>query len=434
MTDLPPTLAAAITAMREGRMVVMVDDEDRENEGDVVMAAQFATPEAVNFMVTHARGLICLPLEADRIDHLQLPMMTANNRSPHQTPFTISIEATTGVTTGISAADRARTILAAVAHDAQPADLVSPGHIFPLRANPGGVVTRNGHTEAVIDLARLAGLTPAGVICEVMSENGEMARLPELKTFAQRHNLPVLTIAELVAWCREHGRNAVGPLSPRKPEPAITFIAEAALPSIYGGEDLRIHAFRAPDGTEHIALVKGNPSTTTPIVRLHSECVTGDALGSMRCDCGVQLREALARIGAADSGILLYLRGHEGRGIGLGNKIRAYTLQEQGMDTLDANRALGLPDDARSYDAASAILHHLGVTRLVLLTNNPDKASALEADGLEIIRREALETEANPFNRDYLHTKRTRMGHSLSEALHDLADSARSAFSLSSHH
>lgn len=414
---MTPQLAAAISAMRDGRMVMMVDDEDRENEGDLVMAAQFATADAINFMATHARGLICLPLEAGQIDRLDLPMQPRRGHDPRGTAFTVSIEATTGITTGISAADRARTIQVAADPQADPAAISTPGHIFPLRAHPGGIVARDGHTEGAIDLARLAGLTPAAVICEVMSPDGTMARLPELRRFAERHDMPVITIAELAAWVRANGREAVAkPVATEAPAPAIEFIAEATLPSLYGGDDLRIHAFRAPDGIEHVALVKGDPARGQPLVRLHSECVTGDALGSLRCDCGAQLREALSRIAEAESGVLVYLRGHEGRGIGLGNKIRAYTLQDRGYDTLDANLELGLPGDARDWSAAAAILQHLGVTTLTLLTNNPNKTTGLTAAGLHIARQERLEAGANPFNRDYLHAKRTRMGHQLSDA------------------
>ncbi|GBR51054.1 3,4-dihydroxy-2-butanone 4-phosphate synthase [Neokomagataea thailandica NBRC 106555] len=414
---MTPQLKAAIDAYRRGGMVVMVDDENRENEGDLVMAAQFATAEAINFMAREARGLICLPLEAEQADRLNLPPMVEKNRDPRGTAFTISIEAATGVTTGISAADRARTIVVAAHPDAVADDVISPGHIFPLRAHPQGVVARNGHTEGSIDLARLAGLQPAGVICEIMADDGSMMRLPELRRYAAKHGLPLISIAELQAWCRVNGRDAVPeatPVTTPVPPPAEA-IASSALPSLFGGHDLRIHAFRAVDGVEHVALVKGDPTQGTPLVRLHSECVTGDALGSLRCDCGAQLREALERISASESGVLLYLRGHEGRGIGLANKIRAYTLQDQGMDTVDANEALGLPADAREWDAAADILRHLGVDKLRLLTNNPDKESNLVRFGFNVTARERLEIAANPFNRAYLSTKRTRMGHFLQE-------------------
>lgn len=414
---MKPSIQAAIAAVRAGKMVVMVDDENRENEGDLVLAAQFATPEAVNFMVKEARGLVCLPLEAEQVDRLGLPPMVSRNRDPRGTAFTVSIEAATGVTTGISAADRARTILVAVNPEATPEDVISPGHIFPLRAHPEGVLGRNGHTEGSIDLARLAGLEPAAVICEIMADDGSMMRLPELRVYAAKHGLPIVSIADLQAWCREHGRGPVGDLKPvlTPVPPPGEMLAEAALPSLFGGRDLRIHAFRAVDGVEHLALVKGDPSRGAPLVRLHSECVTGDALGSLRCDCGPQLRSALHRISEAESGVLVYMRGHEGRGIGLGNKIRAYELQDQGMDTIEANEALGFPADLRKWDAAADILRHLGVKSLRLLTNNPDKQANLVRMGFDVIARERLEVEPNPFNRAYLATKRTRMGHFLQE-------------------
>jgi len=425
MNTLPsPGLAYAITALREGRMVMMVDDEARENEGDLVIAAQFATPDAVNFMATHARGLICLPLEPEQIERLELPMMPRRGHDPRGTAFTVSIEATTGITTGISAADRARTIQVAGHPDAKPEDISTPGHIFPLRAHPEGTVARDGHTEGAVDLARLAGLFPAAVICEVMSDDGTMARLPELRAFSARHDIPVISIEEIAAWCRVHGREALGDvILPAPVPPAVERIAEAALPSVYGGHDLRIQAFRAPDGIEHVALIKGDPGNGTPLVRLHSECVTGDALGSLRCDCGPQLREALERIAAAPSGVLVYLRGHEGRGIGLGNKIRAYALQDAGKDTLEANLELGLPGDARDWMTGAAILQSLGIDTLRLLTNNPSKVSGLEAAGLKVISQERLEAGSNPFNRAYLHAKRTRMGHQLSDVWPELVDS-----------
>ncbi|XYH18297.1 3,4-dihydroxy-2-butanone-4-phosphate synthase [Asaia sp. BMEF1] len=416
-------LARAITALREGRMVMMVDDEGRENEGDLVIAAQFATPDAVNFMATHARGLICLPLEAEQIDRLDLPMMPRRGHDPRGTAFTVSIEATTGITTGISAADRARTIQLAGHPEARPEDISTPGHIFPLRAHPEGTIARDGHTEGAIDLARLAGLHPAAVICEVMSDDGTMARLPELQAFASRHDMPVISIEEIAAWCRVQGREALSEIElPAPVPPAVERIAEAALPSVYGGHDLRIQAFRAPDGIEHVALVKGDLTKGVPLVRLHSECVTGDALGSLRCDCGPQLREALERIAAAPSGALVYLRGHEGRGIGLGNKIRAYALQDEGKDTLEANLELGLPGDARDWVTGAGILELLGIHTLTLLTNNPSKVSGLEAAGLKVVSQERLEAGYNPFNRAYLHAKRTRMGHQLSDVWPELVE------------
>lgn len=423
MNEMPLPLKRAVEAIRDGRMVIMVDDEDRENEGDLVMAAEFMTPEAMNFMVTHGRGLVCLPLTAERVERLGLPMMVKNNTAPRGTAFTVSIEARDGVTTGISAHDRARTVQAAVAPDATAADLVSPGHIFPLRAAPGGVVERNGHTEGSIDIARLAGCAPSAVICEIMSKDGTMARRPELEMFAREHDLPIVSIAELVEWVRTHGLDPVvgktvqAAVAQTVPAAGavVAELAEASLPSVYGGEDLVVHAFRDEKGVEHVALVKGNPTAkeAVPLVRMHSECVTGDALGSMRCDCGDQLHTALRRIGEAESGVLLYVRGHEGRGIGLGNKIRAYALQDQGLDTIDANHHLGFATDERDWAAAGAILRDLGITTLDLMTNNPAKVQALQKQGFTVRERVGVEITPNRFNRAYLEAKRQRMGHAL---------------------
>ncbi|AZV39092.1 3,4-dihydroxy-2-butanone-4-phosphate synthase [Komagataeibacter xylinus] len=409
---MPPALAQAVATIRRGGMIILVDDEDRENEGDLVMAAELVTPDAMNFMVTHARGLVCMPMSPERITQLNLPMMTQVNTCPRGTAFTVSIEAREGVTTGISAADRAETVLVAAAPDAKPEDLVSPGHIFPLRAVPGGTVARPGHTEASVDLARMAGLIPAAVICEIMNEDGTMARMDDLRPYAKRHGLQILSIAELAKWLKDN------PITAQAEEkPAIEQVARARLPSRFGGSDMMIHAFRAPDGTEHVAMVKGQPDQpgSVPLVRLHSECVTGDALGSLRCDCGAQLQGALEQIGAAESGVLVYVRGHEGRGIGLANKIRAYALQDEGLDTVDANHRLGFETDARDWQAASAILRALGVNQLDLLTNNPDKVHALQRHGFDVRRRIALAIAPNPFNRAYLEAKRTRMGHALCE-------------------
>lgn len=424
MTALPSAaLARAVEALRAGRMIIMVDDEDRENEGDLVMAAEFMTPEAMNFMVTHARGLVCLPLTPAQVDRLGLPPMVTDNTARHSTAFTVSIEAREGVTTGISAADRAHTIQVAASETASPADLATPGHIFPLRAAPGGVLERIGHTEGSIDLLKLAGLRPASVICEILNDDGTMARRPELEVYARKHDMPIISIAELVRWVSHHG---LTPLAHDVTEPAPTGesaheetladLAEAALPSAYGGEDLVIHAFRDAQDVEHVALVKGNPAAAgaVPLVRLHSECVTGDALGSLRCDCGTQLHAALKAIGQAETGVLVYVRGHEGRGIGLVNKIRAYELQDAGLDTVDANHKLGFATDVRDWTAAASILRDLGVGQLDLLTNNPDKVRALEARGFVVRQRIGLETPVNPFNRAYLHAKRQRMGHRLS--------------------
>ncbi|WP_338332435.1 3,4-dihydroxy-2-butanone-4-phosphate synthase [Acetobacter sp. LMG 32666] len=414
-------LLRALDAVRAGRMVVMVDDEDRENEGDLVMAAEFMTPQAMNFMITHARGLVCLPLTAERVAQLELPMMVrqSDNTAQYGTAFTVSIEAREGVSTGISAADRAQTVLVATAEGAGPADIASPGHIFPLRAEPGGVLARIGHTEGSIDLLRLAGLKPAAVICEILNEDGTMARRPQLDVFARQHDLPIISIAELVAWIGANGLAPVAPQSAPAPvaaEDTVPDLAKAALPSVYGGNDLIIHAFKDENGVEHVALVKGDvrPTGPVPLVRLHSECVTGDALGSLRCDCGSQLQAALQAIGQAECGVLVYVRGHEGRGIGLVNKIRAYELQDAGLDTVEANHRLGFATDARDWRAAAGILRSLGVGQLDLLTNNPDKVRALESRGFVVRKRLGLEIPANTFNRAYLHAKRQRMGHHLS--------------------
>jgi len=408
MTSRPltPSIEAAIQALRAGRMVIMTDDQDRENEGDLVVAAEFATPDAINFMVTHARGLVCLALDSAQVDQLALPMMVADNRAPRTTAFTVSIEATEGVTTGISAHDRARTIQAAVAPDAVPGDLVSPGHVFPLRAVKGGVLARTGHTEGSIDLARLAGLRPAAVICEVMSADGDMARMPELRAFGLKHGMPIVTIAELVEYLSE---------------PVVTHIATTSLPvGSFGSEGTSVfemHAFRDAAGGEHLALVKGKPgqapATHPPLVRLHSECVTGDVFGSLRCDCGPQLHAAIDRISKAESGVLVYLRDQEGRGIGLANKVRAYALQDQGLDTIEANHRLGFAADARDWSVAAAILRHLGVQTLDLLTNNPAKITGLEERGFTVAARPSLETAPTAYNQAYLRTKRDRMGHTL---------------------
>jgi 3,4-dihydroxy 2-butanone 4-phosphate synthase/GTP cyclohydrolase II len=365
-----------------------------------VVAAEFATPAAVNFMATHGRGLICLALTGQQVDRLALPAMTTNNRARRSTAFTVSIEAREGITTGISAYDRARTIAAAANPDAQVGDVVSPGHVFPLRAAEGGVLTRNGHTEGAVDLMRLAGLQPSAVICEVMRDDGEMARRPDLDVFAEKHGLPILSIRDLV----EHrGRNEV----------LVEEVATAALPTSFGDDEMRVHAFRSlVDGTEHLALVK-HPLPGTPLVRVHSECLTGDALGSLRCDCGQQLQAGLQLI-SENGGVLVYLRGQEGRGIGLANKIRAYALQDEGHDTFDANVALGFAADARDYAIAAQILRALGLSEVELLTNNPRKAESLERYGVRVSSRRPLSIPANPFNLRYLATKREKFGHALS--------------------
>lgn len=380
-------------------MIILVDDEDRENEGDLVIAAEFAAPEAVNFMATHGRGLICLALTGEQVDRLELPAMTADNRARRSTAFTVSIEAREGITTGISAFDRARTIAAAINPEGRRGDIVSPGHVFPLRAVDGGVLVRDGHTEGAVDLMRLAKLQPAGVICEVMGDDGEMARGADLALFAEKHGLPILTIREIVA---HRARNEV----------LVEEVASAALPSSLGDDDMRVHAFRSLlDGSEHLAMVK-RPHAATPLVRIHSECLTGDALGSRRCDCGQQLQESIRQISEC-GGVLVYLRGQEGRGIGLANKIRAYALQDEGHDTVEANVALGFAADARDYAVAAQILRALGVSQVELLSNNPAKAESLERYGVRVEKRQPLLVPPNPFNLRYLATKREKFGHTV---------------------
>jgi 3,4-dihydroxy 2-butanone 4-phosphate synthase/GTP cyclohydrolase II len=386
--------------MRLGRMVIVTDDADRENEGDLVMAAEKITPEAVNFMATHGRGLICAPISEERAEALGLQRMVLENRESYRTDFTVSVDAAEGVTTGISAHDRARTIQLLVDPKAKPADLVQPGHVFPLRAKSGGVLRRAGHTEASIDLARLAGLTPAGVLCEILNTDGTMARLPQLIKFRKKHGLKMCSIEDLIAYRRSRERLV-------EQEQVIQF------PTAFGEFDL--HMYRSlVDGTHHLALVKGQISKAkTTLVRVHSECLTGDVFGSMRCDCGNQLHSALAQIAAAGSGVLLYMRQHEGRGIGLPAKIHAYKLQEQGLDTVEANEKLGFPAELRDYGIGAQILVDLGVRKMRFLTNNPKKVVGLEAFGLKIVEVVPIKAPANPHNARYLETKRVKMGHML---------------------
>lgn len=396
----------ALEQLKNGRMIILVDDEDRENEGDLVLAAEFATAENINFLARHARGLICLTLEGKRVDELRLPAMAPINRANRSTAFTISIEAREGITTGISAADRATTIRTAVDPLKGANDIVSPGHIFPLRAADGGVLVRAGHTEGSVDLCRMAGLRPAAVICEIMNEDGTMARMPDLEAFAAEHQLPILTIKDLIEYRIAR-------------ESLIEEVAVTKLPTLYGGKhDFHLHAFRSrTDGSEHIAMVSTKNGKLgedgPPLVRVHSECLTGDALGSLRCDCGPQLQAALKQISESGNGVLVYMRQHEGRGIGLVNKIKAYALQDQGLDTVEANRHLGFPADLRHYGMGAQILRHLGVSEMRLLTNNPRKVVSLEGFGLKIAEQLPIEMESNPANLAYLTAKRDKLGHSL---------------------
>ncbi|MFF3609663.1 bifunctional 3,4-dihydroxy-2-butanone-4-phosphate synthase/GTP cyclohydrolase II [Streptomyces sp. NPDC002463] len=392
----------AIRDIAAGRPVVVVDDEDRENEGDLVIAAEKATPEIVAFMMSECRGLICAPMEDEELQRLELPQMVEHNTESMRTAFTVSVDASPahGVTTGISAADRATTLRMLASGSHEPSDFVRPGHIFPLRAKPGGVLVRNGHTEAAVDLARLAGLRPAGAIVEIAGEDGVMLRLPELVPFARKHGLTIISIEDLIAYRRSA-------------EPTVRREAEVQLPTAHG--EFTAYGYRSTvDGVEHVALVHGEIGDGEDVlVRVHSECLTGDIFQSQRCDCGPQLQASMDRITEAGRGVVVYLRGHEGRGIGLLSKLRAYELQEQGRDTLDANLELGLPADARDYAAGAQILGDLGVRSLRLMTNNPDKIAALTRHGLRVEGREPMPVKAGEHNLRYLRTKRDRMGHDL---------------------
>ena len=390
----------AIAAIGRGEFVIAVDDADRENEGDLIMAAERVTPEAMAFMIRHTSGVICLPLEGDRCDALQLPLMVANNTEAQRTAFTVSVDARVGTSTGISAADRATTVHALIDAGTRPDDLARPGHIFPLRYREGGVLKRAGHTEAAVDLARLSGGYPSGVLAEVTNDDGTMARLPELEKFAAEHDLQLISIADLIRYRRHR-------------EKLVRRVSEARIPTRHG--DFTAYVFESLlDGVEHLAFVRGEISANADVlVRVHSECLTGDVFGSLRCDCGVQLDNALERVAIEGRGVVVYLRGHEGRGIGLGHKLRAYTLQDEGRDTVEANVELGFPADSREYGIGSQILVDLGVSTMRLMTNNPAKYGGLEGYGLEIIERVPLHVEPNAENISYLRAKQEKMGHLL---------------------
>jgi 3,4-dihydroxy 2-butanone 4-phosphate synthase/GTP cyclohydrolase II len=393
------TIEEAIQEYRLGRFVIIVDDEDRENEGDLTLPAQFADADAINFMARYGRGLICVPMTGERLDELRIPMMVGRNDSRFGTGFTVSVEARSGVTTGISAADRARTVQALVDPSSRPDDLVMPGHTFPLRAREGGVLVRAGQTEASMDLCKLAGVYPAAALCEIMKADGSMARLPDLKRFASRHGLKIISVNQLISYRMSKDR-------------LVQRVAETVLPTPYG--QFRAIAYRSViDPDEHIALVMGDIQAKEPVlVRVHSQCLTGDVFHSLRCDCGEQMQQALRRISDEGRGVLLYMR-QEGRGIGLHNKLRAYALQDTGLDTVEANQALGFPADRRDYGIGMQILVDLGVRELRLLTNNPSKRAGLEGYGLKVVERIPIIVEPNSYNMDYLETKRTKLGHLL---------------------
>jgi 3,4-dihydroxy 2-butanone 4-phosphate synthase/GTP cyclohydrolase II len=393
------TIPEAIKDIKAGKFVIVVDDEDRENEGDLVMAAEKVTAESINFMAKYGRGLICMPVTGQRLDELRIPMMVTNNTSKFTTPFAMAVEAREGTTTGISAADRARTVQVMVNPKTKPEDILMPGHLFPLRARDGGVLVRGGQTEATVDLARLAGLKPAGVCCEIMNEDGTMARLPQLRVFAKKHGLKIISVADLIAYRYRHER-------------LVQRVAEAKLPTPYG--KFRVIAYKSStDPAEHLALVMGDVATNEPVlVRVHSQCLTGDVFHSLRCDCGEQIEMSMKRIAEEGRGVVLYMR-QEGRGIGIHNKIKAYALQDQGMDTVEANLSLGFKADHRDYGVGAQILADLGVHSMRLMTNNPKKISGLESYGLKIVEQLPITTKPNPHNQRYLSTKQKKMGHLL---------------------
>ncbi len=393
------TIEEALKDLKEGKLIIVVDDENRENEGDLLIAAEKVTPDSINFMIKHARGLVCMPLTGQRLDELNIPMMVNQNTSAHCTAFTVSIEAKHGVTTGISAYDRAHTIKTVIDEKTKPEDIARPGHIFPLRAKDGGVLIRAGHTEAAVDLAKLAGLYPAGVICEILNSDGTMARMPELEKIAEEFGLKIVSIADLIAYRMHH-------------EKLIKVVTTTRLPTKYGEFKAIAYTSQTDDG-EHLALVYGDITTDEPVlVRVHSECLTGDVLGSQRCDCGEQLDEAMKRIVKEGRGVLLYMR-QEGRGIGFHNKLKAYALQDEGLDTVEANICLGFKDDLRDYGTGAQILADLGLHKIILLTNNPRKVVGLEGYGLTVVETMPIIIPPNQYNRRYLETKQAKLGHLL---------------------
>ncbi len=393
------SISDAIRDIKDGKFIIIVDDENRENEGDLAIAAEKVTPEAINYMAREARGLICMPIIGERLDELKVPLMVNDNTSPFSTAFTVSIEAKNRVTTGISAHDRAETIKAVLDCSTRPEDLLKPGHMFPIRARNGGVMVRAGHTEAIVDLARLAGLYPAGVICEIMNEDGTMARLPELELISKKHNLKIISIAQLITYRRKH-------------EKLVHRVAEAKLPTKYG--EFTVIAYKSEvDSDEHVALVRGEINNGEPVlVRVHSECLSGDVFGSLRCDCGEQVALAMEKMSKEGRGVFLYMR-QEGRGIGFHNKVKAYALQDGGLDTVEANIALGFAPDLRDYGIGAQILADLGLRKIKLLTNNPKKVVGLESYGLEIVETVSLIVQPTEYNRSYLETKRQKLGHSI---------------------